>query len=62
MTWPTVTRTAYFTVNQRASWTAWSEKSLVKLARPLPVKPSMELPLVKEYPSDHTVGTSMIRV
>ncbi|CAM5712595.1 hypothetical protein SGLAM104S_03397 [Streptomyces glaucescens] len=55
-----MTITAYLSVNHRASWTAGSSSSREKLATPLPVKPSMVLPWVKEYPSDHTIGTSMI--
>lgn len=60
-TWPTVTTTAYLAVNHRASRTAGSENRRWKLSRPLPVKPSMVLPWVNEYPKDHTMGTSMIR-
>lgn len=60
-TWPTVTVTAYLAVNHRAWRTSGSVNRRWKLSRPLPLNPSIGLPWVKLYPSDHTIGTSMIR-
>src|SRR5689334_10937191 len=52
---PTVTVTPNLRVNHSASWAAASSHSRAKFVSPVGVKPSSGLPVLNEYPSDHTI-------